>query len=248
MTPEERLDLLRRGALEYVDSRVLPEVAHPDFVWDTTTFGAEKSGRTCVGMMKTNKWLADWLEGFEDWSIDSRRSSTGDRVITSNRQRQLPPAPGQMLSLRSGRSMFTARMEMLWTEAPPCAASSIRASARAALALDRRRGTLRRRSRPDHAPLPGRARRSRSFAAFACSSANRQMSPGDRHVPLRVRAPVRLVLMLLRRRDGVGLGFLAMSGDLAHEAARAPLRSRSCRLLGLPSAARIHQRDHDHDG
>jgi ketosteroid isomerase-like protein len=68
---QENLDLLRRG-YEHVErtGAFPPEAAHPDFVWDATTFRGGMLPETCVGVDETNAWLAEWLEGFEHWSLD----------------------------------------------------------------------------------------------------------------------------------------------------------------------------------
>jgi hypothetical protein len=57
--PQENLDLLRRG-YEHVATtgELLPEAVHPDFVWDTTTFGVGINLETCVGLDEANRWLA----------------------------------------------------------------------------------------------------------------------------------------------------------------------------------------------
>jgi ketosteroid isomerase-like protein len=85
---QENLDLLRRG-YEHVErtGEILREAVQPDFVWDTTTFrGAIRPG-TYVGVDETNEWLADWLESFEDWSLDVEEVfDAGDRAVAIVRQ------------------------------------------------------------------------------------------------------------------------------------------------------------------
>jgi ketosteroid isomerase-like protein len=86
---QENLDLLRRG-YEHVGrtGAFPPEAAHPDFVWDATTFRGGMLPETCVGVDETNAWLAEWLEGFEHWSLDIEEVfDAGDRVVTIVRQR-----------------------------------------------------------------------------------------------------------------------------------------------------------------
>jgi hypothetical protein len=103
---QENLDLLRRG-FEHAErtGEFLPEVAHPDFVWDATTFRGGMRPETCVGVGEANKWLADWLEGFEHWSIGCRgglrcRGSGGhNRPLTRERQAR---RPGSGDALRAG--------------------------------------------------------------------------------------------------------------------------------------------------
>jgi ketosteroid isomerase-like protein len=116
---QENLDLLRRG-YEHVErtGELLREVAHPDFVWDTTTFrGAIRPG-TFVGIDETNEWLTDWLDSFEDWSIEIEEVfDAGDQVVAIVRQRgtakhggpQVEMRVAQVWTFRDGRA---TRMEM----------------------------------------------------------------------------------------------------------------------------------------
>ena len=68
---QENLDLLRR-AFEYVQrtGEIRPEAVQPDIVWDVTTFRGAIIPGTFVGVEEVNEWLAEWIEGFEDWSLD----------------------------------------------------------------------------------------------------------------------------------------------------------------------------------
>ena len=116
---QENVDLLRRG-FEYVEKtgEFLPEAVHPDFIWDMTTFrGAIMSG-TFVGVEEVNEWLAEWLEGFEDWSLDIEEVfDAGDKVVTIVRQRGKAGHGGPEVEMRFGqvwtfRDGLIARMEM----------------------------------------------------------------------------------------------------------------------------------------
>jgi ketosteroid isomerase-like protein len=116
---QENLDLLRRG-FEHAErtGEFLPEVAHPDFVWDTTTFRGGMRPEKCVGVGEANKWLADWLEGFEHWSIDVEEVfDAGDRVVTIARQRASAKHGGPEVEMRFAqvwtfRDGLVARVEM----------------------------------------------------------------------------------------------------------------------------------------
>jgi ketosteroid isomerase-like protein len=116
---QENLDLLRRG-YEHVErtGEFLPEAAHPDFVWDTTTFRGGIRPAICVGVDETNAWLAEWLEGFEHWSVDVEEVfDTEDRVVAIVRQRASPKHGGPEVEMRVAqvwtfRDGLLARMEM----------------------------------------------------------------------------------------------------------------------------------------
>jgi ketosteroid isomerase-like protein len=116
---QENVELLRRG-FEHVErtGEFPPETAHPDFVWDTTTFRRGMRRQTCVGLDETNTWLAEWLEGFENWSIDVEEIvDAGDRVVTITRQRASAKHGGPEVEMRLAqawtfRDGLVARMEM----------------------------------------------------------------------------------------------------------------------------------------
>jgi ketosteroid isomerase-like protein len=116
---QENVDLLRR-AFEYVERtrEFLPEAAQPDLVWDTTTFRGAMTTDTCVGIDETNGWLAEWLENFDNWSIDIEEVfDAGDRVLTIVHQRASPKYGGPEVEMRLAqvwtfRDGLVARMEM----------------------------------------------------------------------------------------------------------------------------------------
>ena len=116
---QENVDLLRR-AYEHVNrtTEFLPEAAHPDLVWDTTTFRDAMTTDTCVGIEETNEWLAEWLENFDNWSISIEEVfEAGDRLVTIVHQRASPKHGGpevqmylaQVWTFQDG---LVARMEM----------------------------------------------------------------------------------------------------------------------------------------
>jgi ketosteroid isomerase-like protein len=116
---QENLDLLRRG-FEHVarTGELLPEIGHPDFVWDTTTFRGGINPETCVGLDEANRWLARWVEGFENWSIDVEEVfDAEDQVVTIVRQHATPRHGGPEVEMRFAqvwtfRDGLVARMEM----------------------------------------------------------------------------------------------------------------------------------------
>jgi ketosteroid isomerase-like protein len=116
---EANLELLRRG-FEHVGrtGEFLPETVHPNFVWDTTTFRGGMMPTRCVGVDEANEWLARWLEGFENWSLDVEEIlEAGEQVVTIVRQRATAKLGGpevemrfaQVWTFRDGRA---TRMEM----------------------------------------------------------------------------------------------------------------------------------------
>jgi ketosteroid isomerase-like protein len=63
-------------------------VCHPEFVWDLTTFRGAILPGTYEGVDGANRFLAEWLEGFEQRSLDIEEVfDRGDRVVAVVRQR-----------------------------------------------------------------------------------------------------------------------------------------------------------------
>jgi ketosteroid isomerase-like protein len=116
---QENVELLRRG-FEHVErtGEFLPDAAHPDLVWDTTTFQRGMRPERCVGVDEANRWLAQWLEDFEDWSVEIEElHDGGDRVVTIARQRARPRHGGPEVEMHVAqvwtfRDGLVARMEI----------------------------------------------------------------------------------------------------------------------------------------
>ena len=118
---QENLDALRRG-FEHVTrtGKLLREYFRPDLVWDTTTLasaGGLNLG-TWIGVDDANRWLAEWTEGFENWSIDIEEVvDAGDQVVTLARQHAKARHGGPEVEMRLAqvwtfRDGLIARMEM----------------------------------------------------------------------------------------------------------------------------------------
>jgi ketosteroid isomerase-like protein len=116
---QENLDLLRR-VFEYVErtKEILPEAVHPDIVWDTTTFRGAIIPGTFVGVEQVNEWLAEWTEGFEDWSFEIEEAfNAEDQVVTIIRHRGKAKHGGPEVEMRFGgvwtfRDGLIARIQM----------------------------------------------------------------------------------------------------------------------------------------
>ena len=116
---QENIELPRRG-FEHVERtrEILPELAHPDFVWDTTTFRGGMEIGTWVGVDETNQWLAEWTGGFDNWSLEVLEVvDAGDQVVTVMNQRANAKHGGPKVEMRIAqvwtfRDGLMARMEM----------------------------------------------------------------------------------------------------------------------------------------
>jgi ketosteroid isomerase-like protein len=131
---QENLDLLRRG-YEHVTrtGELLPETVHPDFVWDTTTLSsAGLNLQKCVGLDEANRWLAQWVDAFENWSLDIEEVFDGeDRVVTFVRQHAKARHGGPDVEMRFAqvwtfRDGLIARMDMYADRARALEAAGLR--------------------------------------------------------------------------------------------------------------------------
>jgi len=78
-----------RAAYEYTarTGKVPREPLHPEFVWDTTTFRGAMLRGTYDGVDGANAFLAEWLESFEDWTLDIEEVvDAGDQAVAVVRQ------------------------------------------------------------------------------------------------------------------------------------------------------------------
>ena len=132
---QENLDLLRRGFEHVVRTGELsPETVHPDLVWDTTTWSSVGglNLNKCVGVDEANRWLAQWADAFENWSLDVEKvSEAGDQVVTLVRQHAKGRHGGPEVEMRFAqvwtfRDGLIARMEMHSDQAEALAAVGLR--------------------------------------------------------------------------------------------------------------------------
>ena len=111
---QETVEIVRR-AYRHVSrtGQLLPEVVRPDFVWDTTTFRGGINPERCIGVDEANRWLAQWIESFNDWSIDVEEViDAGDQVVTIACQRGTAGHGGPEVEMRLAQ-VFTIRDGLL---------------------------------------------------------------------------------------------------------------------------------------
>jgi ketosteroid isomerase-like protein len=94
------------------------ESLHPEFVWDMTTFRGAILPGPYEGVDGANRFLAEWREGFEHWSLDIEELvDAGDQVIAVVRQRGKAKQGGPDVEMRFAmvwtfRDRLAVRMEM----------------------------------------------------------------------------------------------------------------------------------------
>jgi ketosteroid isomerase-like protein len=116
---QENVEWLRAGYDHTARTGELQrEGVHPEFVWDMTTFrGAILPGHY-GGVDGANRFLAEWREGFEHWSLDIEELvDAGDQVIAVVRQRGKAKQGGPDVEMRFAmvwtfRDGLAVRMEM----------------------------------------------------------------------------------------------------------------------------------------
>ncbi|MEA2347286.1 MAG: hypothetical protein QOG62_1073 [Thermoleophilaceae bacterium] len=68
--PQENVDVVRRG-YEHVSRTgdLLPEIFHPDFVWDMSRFGGWLERQTYAGIEGAREFMSDWAEAWDEWEL-----------------------------------------------------------------------------------------------------------------------------------------------------------------------------------
>jgi len=102
---EENVERLRRGyELWLTTGDFLPEVTHPDFVWDMSTFRGWPERQTYPGTEGAREFLADWTAAWEDWELEVEDYvDAGERVVTIVRQRGRSKTSGVPVEMRFGQ-------------------------------------------------------------------------------------------------------------------------------------------------
>jgi ketosteroid isomerase-like protein len=116
----ENVEVVRRGYKGFVASGdVSEDIIAPDFVWDMSTFRGWPERQTYEGIEGTRKFMRDWLEAWDEWSLDvvELHDAGDDKVVAIMRQRGRSKTTGltvdmtfgQVWTIRDGKE---ARMEM----------------------------------------------------------------------------------------------------------------------------------------
>src|SRR5689334_17991226 len=102
----ENVEMVRRGYGRWIATgEFSPELAHPDFVWDMSTFRGWPEGRTYVGLEGIAEFIAAWTEAWDDWELEVEDYiDAGDAgVVTIGRQRGRSKATGVPVEMRFGQ-------------------------------------------------------------------------------------------------------------------------------------------------
>ncbi len=97
---------------------LLMEIAHPDFVWDMSTFRGWPEQQTYEGIEGARQFLAEWTSAWEDWELELKELvDAGDEVVAIVHQSGRSKATGlpvdmdfaQLWTFRDGKQL---RMRM----------------------------------------------------------------------------------------------------------------------------------------
>jgi ketosteroid isomerase-like protein len=104
----ESVERLRGGYEHFIatgDFR--PDLMHPDFVWDMSTFRGWPERQTYAGTEGAREFMADWLEAWQDWQLEVEEIlDAGEDAIGVMRQRGRSKATGLPVDMR---------FAMVWT-------------------------------------------------------------------------------------------------------------------------------------
>jgi ketosteroid isomerase-like protein len=101
---------------------------------DSTTFSSVGglNLKKCVGVDEAHRWLAEWAEAFENWSLDVEEVfDAPDQVVTLVRQHAKARRGGPEVEMRFAqvwtfRDGLVARMEMYFDRAEALDAAGLR--------------------------------------------------------------------------------------------------------------------------
>jgi len=79
----ENVETIRRGYEHVIATGdLLEDIAHPDFVWDMSTFRNWPERQTYDGIEGARTFLADWTSAWEDWRLEVKELlDAGDDVV-----------------------------------------------------------------------------------------------------------------------------------------------------------------------
>jgi ketosteroid isomerase-like protein len=85
----ENVATVKRGYDHVIATgELLMEIAHPDFVWDMSTFRGWPEQKTYEGIEGARQFLSDWTSAWEDWQLELKDLiDAGDEVVAIVHQR-----------------------------------------------------------------------------------------------------------------------------------------------------------------
>ena len=116
---EENVEVVRRGYEQWLATgELLPEITHPDFAWDMSTFRGWPERQTYHGIEGARQFIAEWDDAWETWEVEVEDLlDGGERIVAIVRQHGRAKATGasvemhfaQVWTIRDG---LQVRMDM----------------------------------------------------------------------------------------------------------------------------------------
>ena len=117
---QENVEIVRRGYERWLATggELFLGNAHPDFVWDMSTFRDWPERQTYPGAEGARQFMAEWGDAWEDWELEVEDYvDAGERVVVIVRQHGRSKASGvsvdmhfaQVWTIRDGQQV---RMQM----------------------------------------------------------------------------------------------------------------------------------------
>jgi ketosteroid isomerase-like protein len=103
---EENVEIVRRTYGHWIATgEFTPEVVHPDFVWDMSTYRAWPERQTYIGLEGAGEFLADWVGAWEDleFEVEDYIDAGEAGVVTIVRQHGRSKATGIPLDMHFGQ-------------------------------------------------------------------------------------------------------------------------------------------------
>src|SRR3954464_6522656 len=131
---QENVESVRRGYGHWIATgEFTPELVHPDFVWDMSTFRGWPERQTYVGLEGIAEFIGAWAEAWDDWELEVEDYvDAGEAgVVTIVRQRGRSKATGVPVEMRFGqvwtiRDQQQTRMRMYASPAEALEAAGLR--------------------------------------------------------------------------------------------------------------------------
>jgi ketosteroid isomerase-like protein len=68
---QENVEMVRRGYGRWIATgEFSPDLVHPDFVWDMSTFRGWPERQSYVGLEGIAEFIGAWAEAWEDWQLE----------------------------------------------------------------------------------------------------------------------------------------------------------------------------------
>ncbi len=103
---QENVEIVRRGYEQWLATggQSFPENAHPDFVWDMSTFRDWPERQTYPGAEGARQFMAEWAGAWETWELEVEDyADAGERVVVIVRQHGRSKATGVSVDMHFGR-------------------------------------------------------------------------------------------------------------------------------------------------